>query len=133
MLVPIKCWVYQQQCTCRGRPVYPSYADVSFWHTSCKYQEVHLYLVLKSLCLLELPMAQDTHRDPNFLGSPWYHSKEPLSGNTKAYPVQCPDDMTLMTQECSVCPKKLSRCPEKLWMPHAWKHSRSGWMGPKET
>ena len=21
-------------------------------------------------------------------------------------------------------------CPEKLWMPHSWRHSRPGWMGP---
>lgn len=33
----------------------------------------------------------------------------------------------------SVCPKKLSSCPEKLWMPHAQRQSRSGWMGPEEA
>jgi len=21
-------------------------------------------------------------------------------------------------------------CPEKLWVPHPWRHSRPGWMGP---
>ena len=21
-------------------------------------------------------------------------------------------------------------CPERLWMPHPWRHSRPGWMGP---
>lgn len=53
--------------------------------------------------------------------------KEPQTGKTKAYPVQCPDDMTLMTQEWFSLPKevvKLPReamdapCPEaiKVWL-----------------
>ena len=23
-----------------------------------------------------------------------------------------------------------THCPKKLWMPHLWRHSRPGWMGP---